>query len=426
MPVVARDRGVDREHAPRRRDVRPARRTVSSRFRLPLDASAGVALGEGIDLGDGDAVEVAGDRLLQRARRDGESKRRFRRPLAHEGEDQAGGEAVASADPVHQPHGVVLAVVELARLRVPQDRAPPVVARRHALAQRDRHHGRPELAREPLGHLPIAGQVQLAARDVGVGDVEAEHRLDVLLVGHDDIDVPHQRPHRGLGLGRRPELLAVVQVHAHARAGGLRGLDGLVRARGCAGAESGCDARHVEPGRAVEDSGPVGRPRLHLGDRRVRAVVDHRRGPLAGPSLREVDADPVAAALDELGSHAFGADRLHRRIPDRVPGQPGHEVALEAEVRQADGHVRLATAERRAEHRRLEEALESRRAEPQHDLAEGDDLHDSSQNPAITRTGGSRPATGMDASRSPLPAGRYARAAVTLPTIRLALAVIAA
>jgi hypothetical protein len=72
--------------------------------------------------------------------------------------------------------------------------------------------------------------------------------------------------------------------------------------------------------------------------------------------------------------HAFGAQRADDGVPDRVRRQARHVVALEPEVGEADGDVGFAAAERRREHRRLEQALESWRAEPQHDFAEGDDL----------------------------------------------------
>ena len=66
---------------------------------------------------------------------------------------------------------------------------------------------------------------------------------------------------------------------------------------------------------------------------------------------------------------------LHGRVADRVRRQPRHVVALEAEVREADGDVGLAAAERRRRARGdWKKPLESGRAEPQHDLAEGHDL----------------------------------------------------
>ena len=48
---------------------------------------------------------------------------------------------------------------------------------------------------------------------------------------------------------------------------------------------------------------------------------------------------------DVIGAHAFGAQRAHRRVADRVLRQPRDVVAVEAELRQADRDVRFAAAE---------------------------------------------------------------------------------
>ena len=72
--------------------------------------------------------------------------------------------------------------------------------------------------------------------------------------------------------------------------------------------------------------------------------------------------------------HAFGAQRAHGGLADVVRRQPRDVITLEAEQREADGHVRLSAAEGRTEHRRLKKPLVSGRAEPQHDLAECHDL----------------------------------------------------
>ncbi len=69
------------------------------------------------------------------------------------------------------------------------------------------------------------------------------------------------------------------------------------------------------PLRAGEDRRPVDGVGLHLADRRARAVVDDRRGALAGAGLGVVDADAVAAAHDVVGPHALGAQRLTAASP---------------------------------------------------------------------------------------------------------------
>ena len=81
----------------------------------------------------------------------------------------------------------------------------------------------------------------------------------------------------------------------------------------------------------------------------------------------------IAAADDEVGADALGAQRADGAVADGVARQPRHVVALEAELRDADRDVGLAAAEGGAEDRRLQEALEPRRAQAQHDLSERDD-----------------------------------------------------
>ena len=66
------------------------------------------------------------------------------------------------------------------------------------------------------------------------------------------------------------------------------------------------------------------------------AVVDDIRRTLAGAGLGEIDPDPLAAAHDELGLHAFGAQRAHGRLADLVRRQPRHIVAVEAEPGEED------------------------------------------------------------------------------------------
>ena len=154
----------------------------------------------------------------------------------------------------------------------------------------------------------------------------------------------------------------------------LRGGHRFVGARHRVGAERRGDAGDMEPRRAVEDLRPVDGAGRHLADRGSGAVVDHHRCALAGAALGEVDADAIAAARDRVGAHAFGAQRADRRVADRILRQPRDIPAVEPELREADGDVRLAAAEGGDERRRLQQALEPGRAQAQHDLAERHDL----------------------------------------------------
>src|SRR5688572_6990186 len=101
---------------------------------LPLHAPRRVAGREPLDLGHAHAVEITRDGLLQRARRDREPERGVRALAGDQTVDQPGGEAVAGADPIDDPHAVALTLGECRRLRVPQHRTPAIVARRYALA----------------------------------------------------------------------------------------------------------------------------------------------------------------------------------------------------------------------------------------------------------------------------------------------------
>ena len=134
------------------------------------------------------------------------------------------------------------------------------------------------------------------------------------------------------------------------------------------------DAGDVKPRGAGQHGAPVNGIGRQLADRRVRAIVDDGRGALARSGLGEVDPHARAAADDVIGAHALGPQRADGGVADRVRGESRHVDALAAEVREADGHVGFAAAEGRRQRWRLQEPLESRRAEPQHDLAERHDL----------------------------------------------------
>src|SRR5262249_38763805 len=189
------------------------------------------------------------------------------------------------------------------------------------------------------------------------------------------IDLAHQRPHRGLRLRRRPQLPAIVQVDAHARArAARRGDRGRSRRRRLL-AERRRNPRHVKPPCAFHDRIPVDAVRRQLADGRMRAIVDDRRGALARAGLRIVDPDAVAATNDVIGPDAFCPKRADGGVADGVFREPRDVVAIETELREADGDVRFAAPERRREDRRLKQPLEPGRAQAKHDLAERDGFH---------------------------------------------------
>src|SRR5205814_616254 len=92
-----------------------------------------------------------------------------------------------------------------------------------------------------------------------------------------------------------------------------------------------------------------------------------------GSGFGEVDAQPVAAAHDVFGADAFGLQRAKGRVADRMRRQPRDVATVEPELCEAHRHVGFAAAKRGRENRRLKQSFESRRAQTEHDFAEGDD-----------------------------------------------------
>ena len=81
---------------------------------LPLHSTAGIAGGEPLHFADRHVIEVPGNRLLERARRDRERERGLGVRAHHQPEDQTGRKTVAAADAIDEPDRVTLARVERA------------------------------------------------------------------------------------------------------------------------------------------------------------------------------------------------------------------------------------------------------------------------------------------------------------------------
>ena len=103
-------------------------------------------------------------------------------------------------------------------------------------------------------------------------------------------------------------------------------------------------------------------------------VVDDRRCPLAGAGLGEINPETLAAANDEVCTNPLAAKAPNDRIANRARRKTRYVAAVEAKVGETHRNVRLASSECRGQSGRLKEPLDPRRAEPQHDLAEGDHL----------------------------------------------------
>src|SRR5687768_3888887 len=128
----------------------------------------------------------------------------------------------------------------------------------------------------------------------------------------------------------------------------------------------------MKPVRALKYLRPVHRSGFELADGRSSAIVNDVGRSLAGARFDEVHADAIAAANDEIGPHAFGAERAHGSLADIVRRQSRDVIALESEQGEADCHVRFSASEGCAQYRRLKKPFVSGRAETQHDFAERD------------------------------------------------------
>ncbi len=103
---------------------------------LSLHAAGAVAAHELGDVGDGDAVEIAGDAVLQAARRDCELERRLLVLILVQPVDQAARKAVTAAHAVDNvPNFVLFRHIKV--LAVVQARRPAVPVRTVALSPRD-------------------------------------------------------------------------------------------------------------------------------------------------------------------------------------------------------------------------------------------------------------------------------------------------
>ena len=217
---------------------------------------------------------------------------------------QAAAERVAAAHPVDDVDIILFRFVKLIQSRIEQNRRPAVVRGRVAFPQRDRDF----LEAEPFHQFAADGLVttviDLACFQVRVFRLDAKHFFRVLFVGDRDVDIGHQGAHHRAGFGRAPEILAEVQVAADRQAGLFRRLHRFQADRRRTVAESRGDAGDMEHRRIGEDGRPVKLARLHLGDRRILAVVNHFGCTLRCTGLEEVDPQTTAFHLDIVGLDA--------------------------------------------------------------------------------------------------------------------------
>ena len=227
--------------------------------------------------------------------------------------DEAGGERVARADLVDHAGDVEGRAVGPA-VRVDQQRPGP-----------------PTLDED----LPRAARAERGDEAVRVGRAAQEQALVLPTIATSTSGKSRAIP--SPGLGRRPQLRAVVDVEARRRTGGPCRGEARLDGRGARRRERRRDARRVEPGRR-SDRGLRGRDvvRAERRARAARAPVEHGR---------RAEAAPVA-------------DQQARR--PRVASDPGDLDALAA----GPAHDQLAELCRRRCGRRRRRAARAGRARP--------------------------------------------------------------
>ena len=105
------------------------------------------------------------------------------------------------------------------------------------------------------------------------------------------------------------------------------------------------------------------------------AIAQYATGALTAELILQQLSPQFAAAQHMVSADTLRTEGANRTLANHMCRHTGDVDAVEAPVCQADRDVRLGAAEGGRQHRRLQQPLEPRRAEPEHDLAERDDLH---------------------------------------------------
>ena len=338
---------------------------------LALDATGGVAGGEGLHLGHGHVVEIMFDRVLQARSGHREVDGVLRAVAVRKRVDEAAAEGVAAAHTINDLH-VVLGR-EAGGASVEEHAGPQVAGRGNRGAERDGHFLAAEAGGELTGNGDVAFLVELAAIDVRTFRLDAEDVRRVRLVRDAHVHVGDELRHRRTGLLAGPELAAVVEVAAHGDFVGLAVLERVKTDGGAFAAERGRDASEVEPLRALEDLRPVEILAGGRGDRGTGAVVDDLRGTLGGALLDEIDAETRTAPDDVLRVDAETTHLVARGGAKRVVGEFRDVRGVHAVVGKRHGHVRLAARVGALEFVRLDKPEVALRVQAHHDFTEADD-----------------------------------------------------
>ena len=262
-------------------------------------------------------------------------------PLLDTG-DNPGCKGVTAADPVDDVHRVLGGKGRLPLL--PEDPFKPVVAGRKAAALGQGDHRDMVTGIDPPGSLGRARGGEVGVLPGEVGCVDFEDGADMLLVGDQQVDIPHQRLHHRLCLLHRPHLAAVVEVAADGEAHPFCCPHRLEGCRRHFGADGRGDAGEVEPARPLEDRLPVKVGRFRLGNRRARPVVDDLGGPLGGAVFDKVNPDAVPLPEDRPGVDPEAAEGVDRRLPHLVGRKGGDKSGLQPELGEPHRDVCLPAA----------------------------------------------------------------------------------
>ena len=204
--------------------------------------------------------------------------------------------------------------------------------------------------------------------------LDPQRHLAILFVGDADIDELHQLAHHlHRGLPVLPQIFAVVEIAGDGQPLLSRFANRLQRQSRRRRAQCRRDACDVEPARALQNRIPIDIAGLGKGDRAIVAVVNHLRGTLVCARFHVVHAHAALGAQDLRSVHAKAAQLRHHGVGDRIVRRQRRDVGRrQSETRQRHRDVGFPAPKSGHELRRLQEALEARRRQAQHDLSECD------------------------------------------------------
>ncbi len=220
----------------------------------------------------------------------------------------------------------------------------------------------------------ISCQLQIPAGDIRFAGFIPQHQLCIFFVSNAYIHILHQVFHDFLGLLRRPEFLAEIQVHRYLYAVLPGRLQGLLRQYGSrVGYRRGnsCKVKPVCPfeyGVKVKICHSRGR------NGRMCPVINHLGRSHGRTALQIIYAETFPASGDMLCAHAILPQGSHRTLPDLVVRHCRHVFHFMPIVCQGYSHVCLSAAIIYVKFICLYKLLKIGGRQPQHDLTHGNYL----------------------------------------------------